>query len=123
MAKGAVLIGCGCVPTQADVQGAAKAGHIKNFDVVSTTGLPSTIEVDEQIAYATYISMARDKGWDTEGDLQAIRLTTSDGRRMWAVSRAQSRDDRFREAGIERVTIDFSQFPTSTPKRWWQFWK
>ena len=76
MAKGGILIGCGFKPTQADVENAIEAGHIKNCDAVSTTSFD--LEVDEKLAYVTYISMLREKGWENLGGLQAMRLTTRD---------------------------------------------
>ncbi len=60
MAKGAVLIGCGFKPTQADVRSAMEAGYIKNFDMVTTTWYQ--FEVDKELAYATYVEVGREKG-------------------------------------------------------------
>jgi|LGOV01.1.fsa_nt_gb hypothetical protein len=108
MAKGAVLIGCGFKPTQADVENAIEAGYIKNCDAVSTTSFD--LEVDEKLAYATYISMSRERGWEDPGGLQAMRLTTRDGRQMWSV---------YPTGGAHTQ----SPHQRTTSKKWWQFWK
>jgi len=104
MTKGAILIGCGCEVTQVDINYAINKGHIKNAEVVTTTGFG--FEVDKDLAYATYVSISREKGWELQGGLQAVQLTTSDGRRMWSVYPSL-------DTGID----------SESKKKWWQFWK
>jgi hypothetical protein len=83
MIKGGVLIGGGFLPSQTLVQDAIKRGDLKNCTRATTLSLPS--EKVKRFALAVYVRCQRENGWDDPGELMISELTTSQGRKMWAV--------------------------------------
>ncbi len=54
--------------------------------------------------------MSRERGWEDPGGLQAMRLTTRDGRQMWGV---------YPTGGAHTQSLHQQM----ASKKWWQFWK
>ena len=83
--RGAILIGCGFMPTQSQVQAAVREGHIRNADTVTVVEKPSMFAGGQE-AYMTYIAAQKKKGWVDPSGLKADELTdVSTGRKMWVV--------------------------------------
>lgn len=128
MAKGAVLIGFGFTPTDADMEHAIKSGHIKNCDKVSLA--QGTAQVSNDDAFAIYVHLARTQGWDFPGDLESFQLITRDGRKMWSVypsssvpAKISTTDlDEIAKSAIKRFEKE-NERKSRSSKRWWQFWK
>ena len=83
MAKGAVLIGCGFMPTETEVYDAVQEGYLKNCDTVATLGFESQVAPD--LILTTYVEIAREQGWVEPIGLQLSRFTTGGVQQMWSV--------------------------------------
>lgn len=126
MAKGAVLIGCGFTPTQADMEYAIKSGHIKNSEKVSLAQGKAQVSNDE--AFAVYVHLARTQGWDFPGDLESFQLVTRDGRKMWSVYPSNNAPASVSTTDLDAIAKSaISTFEKENKhksnKKWWQFWK
>lgn len=112
MAKGAILIGYGSLPTKADVEDAIKSGWIKNADIVSTTSFPAGTEPNGDLHFMTYLIMKREKGWDDPGDLQSMKITTADKRVIYSV---------YPSEGVDTLrTTPQSTHQQTMSTKWWE---
>lgn len=126
MAKGAVLIGCGFMPGQADVQLAVTQGHIKNADAVTAYCGPG--DASQEDVVIRYVIAQREKGWEVPlGGVTAERLTLAGGRVMWAAYPAgvDKASGSPQAVSAQRPKPTPQPAPSSTPtsRKWWQFWK
>jgi len=84
MAKGAVLIGCGFMPSQEDVKMAVSKGCVKNADAITTYSGAQDMPQDQAIMRHAMALMS--KGWDMPlQGVTAEKLTLGSGRIMWVV--------------------------------------
>ena len=114
MTRGAILIGYGSLPTKADVQDAMKSRWIRNCDTVTTTSFPASVAPDRDLHFMTYLAAQKKKGWDAPGGLQAMKITTADGRVIYSV---------YPLAGDAPLGGADKPLQQATQKSWWQFWK
>ncbi len=121
MAKGALLIGYGSQPTKADVDDALKSGWIKNCSTVSTTSFPASTKPTQELHFSTYIITRMEKGWEDPGGLQAMKITTTDGRTIYGVYPLAGGQPRMSDEEAKARILDYHKIPKK--KKWWQFWK
>jgi len=89
MARGAVLVGCGFVPSEADVQAAAnlvrEKGRFEVVDVITTIGYPAGSQLNAHDAVAIYFGTWDDKGWEGSVDDVGFVQMRIRGRIVWYV--------------------------------------
>ncbi len=84
MASGAVLVGCGFMPSKEDVESAVNQGYVKNATALTTyAGDTDTTQEDAIMRYAL---AQTSKGWDMPmSGLSATKVTFNSGREIWVV--------------------------------------
>ena len=84
MARGAVLIGCGFMPSQEDVRTAVSQGYVENAENLTTYSGDEAMTQEQ--ATMRYVAAQVSKGWDIPmGGLTANKVTFASGRNMWVV--------------------------------------